>query len=72
MSRLKMTVIICLVAYATFAVLTAVTEGLGLAPFMVEHESASGVPYACIYESKQDFITATLDQGDHYHDDTNH
>jgi hypothetical protein len=45
--------------------LSLLAKGLGIGPYWVEYNSPSGIPYACMYESKEDFTIITLET---YHD----
>ena len=46
--------------------LSLLARGLGIGPYWVEYDSPSGIHYACMYETKQDFVTITLE--DTYHE----
>lgn len=52
----------------TIILLGNVLSALGLGPHWVEYQSPTGIPYACMYESEEDFITITLEQGVYAHD----
>jgi hypothetical protein len=42
--------------------LSLLAKGLGIGPYWVEYDSPSGIHYACMYETKQDFVTITIEE----------
>jgi len=64
-------IIVTIIAtFVAMIVLGQILSKLGVGPYWAQYHSASGVEYACMYQTKEDFLTATLDHnGDHYHDD---
>jgi len=67
MRCITITIIVTLV---TMMLLGQLLSKLGVGPYWAEYHSSSGVKYACMYETRDDFIQVTLDNnGDHYHDE---
>lgn len=61
-------IIVTIIAtFVAMILLGQILSKLGVGPYWAEYHSASGVKYACMYESREDFTQATLD-GVHYHD----
>jgi hypothetical protein len=66
----KRTLAITVAALLGCYALSLLARGLGIGPYWVEYDSPTGIHYACMYETKQDFITITLEET--YRDQENH
>ena len=61
-------IIVTIIAtFVAMILLGQILSKLGVGPYWAQYHSASGVEYACMYQTKEDFVTATLD-GVHYHE----
>ena len=53
--------VVLVVALFTIIYLVGRTVGTN-GPFLIELTSPSGIPYACMYESREDFVSITYEE----------
>ena len=67
-SRAAIIVVAVVVTLVTTTVVGHILSRFDIGPYWVEYQSPSGIPYQCMFQSKQDWIDVTLEQNEvHYH-----
>ena len=68
MSRLSIVLASIIVTFVTMIVVGQILSRFGVGPYWVEYNSPSGIPYQCMYQSKEDWITITLETNGGHND----
>ena len=71
MSRFTIILSTVIGTLVSMAVLGAITSHLGFGPYWAEYHSASGIEYACMFQSKEEFVLVTLDNNGDYDEQEN-